>query len=315
MFGYVKPVAGELLVKEYEFYKATYCGICRSMKEHTGFFSNVTITYDSVFLALLRMAYIPDDKLGSRMRRCAAHPMKKRCMLNDNSAIEYTARAFAILTYYKLKDDLSDEKLLRRLFVSLTGPIVSAGKKRADMSALCDIVGAKLDAITELERRRVPSVDDPAVLFGELLGEIFRFGLDGDAAIVTYRIGYFLGQFIYAADAAEDYERDKKSGAYNPYLLMYGENMSADDRMTIKRALNCYIMSIAEALDFVPFGNKITIEHIVKNTVLLGLSDRIKFLDGADTKEQDKNNAKTLKNGNKNAENTENTEQERKTND
>ena len=30
MFGYVKPVAKELLVKEYEFYKATYCGICRS---------------------------------------------------------------------------------------------------------------------------------------------------------------------------------------------------------------------------------------------------------------------------------------------
>lgn len=300
MFGYVKPVAGELLVKEYEFYKATYCGICRSMKQHTGYFSNVTITYDSVFLALLRMAYIPDEELGSRMRRCAAHPMKKRCMLNDNSAIEFTARAFAILTYYKLKDDLSDEKLLRKMFVSLTRPIVSHGKKRAEMSALCDIVGAKLDAITELERQRVPSVDDPAVLFGELLGEIFRFGLEGDDATVTYRIGYFLGQFIYAADAAEDYEKDKKSGSYNPYLLMYGDSMTADDRMTIKRALNCYIMSIAEALDFVPFGNKITIEHIIKNTVLLGLSDRIKFLDGADTNVP-KDNTK---------ENTENTEQD-----
>ena len=33
MFGYVKPVVSELLVKEHEFYKATYCGICRSMKK------------------------------------------------------------------------------------------------------------------------------------------------------------------------------------------------------------------------------------------------------------------------------------------
>ena len=38
MFGYVKPVVGELLVKEHEFYKATYCGICRAMKKHTGLF-------------------------------------------------------------------------------------------------------------------------------------------------------------------------------------------------------------------------------------------------------------------------------------
>ena len=65
MFGYVKPVVKELLVKEHEFYKATYCGICRSMKKHTGGLSIATITYDSVFLALVRMAYIPDAELGS----------------------------------------------------------------------------------------------------------------------------------------------------------------------------------------------------------------------------------------------------------
>ena len=101
MFGYVKPDIKELLVKEHEFYKSTYCGICRSMKKHTGGLSPITITYDSVFLALVRMAYIPDPELSSSMRRCIAHPAKKKCMLNDNSAIEYTARAFAILSYYK----------------------------------------------------------------------------------------------------------------------------------------------------------------------------------------------------------------------
>ena len=80
MFGYVKPVRGELLVKEEEFYRATYCGICRSMKKHTGALSNVTLSYDSVFLALVRMLYIPDSDFGVEMRRCIAHPMKKRGM-------------------------------------------------------------------------------------------------------------------------------------------------------------------------------------------------------------------------------------------
>lgn len=290
MFGYVKPVPKELLVKEYEFYKATYCGICRSMKKHTGFLSNMTLTYDSVFLALLRMAYIPDGELGSRMRRCAAHPLKRRCMLNDNSAIEYTARAFAILTYYKLKDDLSDERFMKKLFVSLTRPVVAHGRKKAKMTELAEIVRDKLASITEMEKARVPSVDDPATAFGELLGEIFRFGLEGEGAVVTYQIGLHLGRFIYAADAAEDYERDRKSGSYNPYVITYGgAPLTDENKMTVKRALNFDIMKLGEALDFVPFGNKITIENIIRNTVFLGLADRIKFLDGTEEKERKSN--------------------------
>ena len=55
MFGYVKPDKAELLVKEYEFYRATYCGVCRAMKKYTGVLSNVGLSYDSVALALVRM--------------------------------------------------------------------------------------------------------------------------------------------------------------------------------------------------------------------------------------------------------------------
>ena len=98
-----------MLVREHEFYKATYCGICRAMKKHTGALSNVTLSYDSVFLALVRMLYIPDSDFVAEQKRCIAHPLKKRPMLKENAAIEYTARAFAILTYYKMRDDISDE--------------------------------------------------------------------------------------------------------------------------------------------------------------------------------------------------------------
>ena len=151
MFGYVKPDVKELLVKEYEFYKSTYCGICRSMKKHTGALSTVTITYDSVFLALVRMAYMPDSDLGSSMRRCVVHPLKKRCMLTDNSAIEYTARAFAILSYYKMQDDLSDEGLGKRMLVSLTKPVFSSAKKKADMTELAKIAKDRLSKISVIE--------------------------------------------------------------------------------------------------------------------------------------------------------------------
>ena len=286
MFGYVKPDIKELLVKEHEFYKSTYCGICRSMKKHTGGLSIATITYDSVFLALVRMAYIPDSELGSSMRRCIAHPMKKRCMLNDNSAIEYTARAFAILSYYKMKDDLSDEGLAKRMLVSATRPILSSAKKRADLTELADIVKDRLDKISEIEREGRPSIDAPAELFGELLGEIFAFGLSGSDRLVTYECGFHLGKFILLADAIEDYDSDLKSGKYNPFVIGYGgAKLTRENKQNVKTALLIECKKLESAINLIPFENKITVENIVRNIIYLGLTKRIEFLDKDDTEE------------------------------
>ncbi len=280
MFGYVKPVIKELLVKEHEFYKATYCGICRSMKKHTGGLSIATITYDSVFLALVRMAYIPDDELSSSMRRCIAHPMKKKCMLNDNSAIEYTARAFAILSYYKMQDDLHDEGLAKRMLVSVTRPVLASAKKLASLEPLADIVKDRLDKISEIERERIPGIDAPAELFGELLGEIFAWGLSDSERLVTYECGYRLGKFVYLADAIDDYDSDRKTGKYNPYVIAYdGAELTTENKQNVKSALLMECKKLEAAVNLIPFGNKITIENIVRNIIYLGLVDRIKFLD------------------------------------
>ena len=280
MFGYVKPVVGELLVKEHEFYKATYCGICRSMKKHTGFLSTATITYDSVFLALVRMAYIPDDALKVGKGRCIAHPIKSRHILEDNPAIEYTARAFAVLSYYKMMDDLDDERLMRRMAVGMARPILSGAKRRAGESELERIAKEKLDAIGELERAGTPSVDEPAGLFGELLGEMFAAGLEGADRRVCYEIGLHLGRFIYAADAAEDYDDDRRLGRYNPYVLSYGgADLTDANRETIKCALLLEAKRLESAINLVPFGNKVTVENIVRNIIYEGLPKRIEFLD------------------------------------
>ena len=280
MFGYVKPVVSEMLVKEHEFYKATYCGICRSMKKHTGTLSNVTLSYDSVFLALIRMLYIPDGDFGAEQRRCIAHPMKKRPMLRENDAIEYTARAFAVLTYYKIKDDISDEHGIKRIGVSAVRPIVSSANKKSCLSALEAVVRDRLERISALEAEACQSVDEPAGLFGELLGEIFSYGLPEKEKIVPYQCGYHLGKFIYAADAAEDYEKDRANGSYNPYVLFYGgKPLTDENRQTIKCALLLECKQIEAAVNLLPFGTRATIENIINNIIYLGLVKRIEFLD------------------------------------
>lgn len=281
MFGYVKPVVAEMLVREHEFYKATYCGICRAMKKHTGVLSNVTLSYDSVFLALVRMLYIPDGDFAAEQKRCIAHPMKKRPMLKENSAIEYTARAFAVLTYYKLKDDLQDESGLKRLGVTAVRPIVAVANGKAALGELAKTVADRLDKITVLEKEKCESIDAPASLFGELLGEIFACGLPEKERLVPYEVGYHLGRFIYAADAAEDYEKDRQSGSYNPYVLLYGgKDLTAENRQNIKCGLLLECKKIEAAVNLLPFGNRATIEDIINNIIYLGLVKRIEFLDG-----------------------------------
>ncbi len=280
MFGYIKPVKAELLVKEYEFYKATYCGICRAMKKHTGALSNVTLTYDSVFLALVRMLYVEDSDIATHEKRCVAHPMKKRPMLKENEAISYTAKAFAILTYYKMADDLSDEHGMKKIATGLVRPVVKRAKKRAKLPELSEVVGSKLSEITELERAGCDSVDKPATLFGELLGELFAYGLSEKERLVPYTLGYHVGRFIYAADAAEDYAEDAEEGKYNPYVILYGgKPLTDENKQTVKTALLLECRKIEEAFVLLPFGNRATVENILGNIIYLGLTKRIEFLD------------------------------------
>ena len=291
MFGYVKPVVGEMLVREHEFYKATYCGICRAMKKHTGALSNVTLSYDSVFLALVRMLYLPDSDFSAEQRRCIAHPLKKRPMLKENSALEYTARAFAVLTYYKMRDDVSDEGGLKKLGATMLSPITSSAKGRAELSDLESIVRDGLCGITALEKSGCRSVDKPAAIFGDILGEIFAFGLGEGEGIVPREVGRHLGRFIYAADAAEDYEEDRVTGKYNPFVLMYdGKPLTKENRESIICGLLLECRALEAAINLLPFGTRRTIENIISNVIYSGLVKRIEFLDrdGNDKKEKEK---------------------------
>lgn len=286
MFGYVKPVVGDLLVKEYEFYKAVYCGICRSMKKHTGALTNATLSYDSVLLALLRLLYEDDSVYKTRRRRCAANPIRKRHIMDDNPALEYTARAFAILSYHKLRDDLADEGVGKKLLLSPVSPIVKGGARRADMAELDGICEQKLSEISRLEAEGCKSVDEPASLFGELLGEIFAGGTDGEVRTVLYQIGLHLGRFIYAADAAEDYGRDVKRGRYNPYAEIYGKGgLDDSSRAAIKTGLLLECRAIQSAAEFLPTTKGATVINIVRNIIYQGLAERITFLDSPTKKE------------------------------
>ena len=86
MFGYVRAYKPELKVKEYELYRASYCGLCRSMGKCTGQCSRMTLSYDFAFLAIFRFALLGGE-LSFDKKRCLAHPFEKRAYVKDNPTL------------------------------------------------------------------------------------------------------------------------------------------------------------------------------------------------------------------------------------
>ena len=299
MFGYVKPRPSELLVKEYDFYRAAYCGVCREMKKQTGFFSSFLLSYDMVFLALVRMLDT-NRAVGCRRRRCVAHPLRRRPCLQENEGLCYAARVSAVLIAEKLRDDRRDGSLFTRLGASLLLLFVfrRAGK-RARLSFLSEQIGRALSELDELERERVPSIDRPAAVFGDLLGLVFSEGATEEHAPLFYDVGYHLGVFIYAADAADDYRDDRKSGGYNPYVLLYPpEGFEGGIPDEVKASLRVTLTALGEAVERLPFHADRAVESIIKNTVYCGLPDRIERLGRPHTK-NDERKARVARNGGK----------------
>ncbi len=222
MFGYVRADTGELRVREYAYYRMAYCGLCKSIKHHISPFFTLTLSYDFVFLALVRM--ILSDTAGeSTPRRCAANPFRKRPVMEDNPALSYAADASAILFYHSVRDNIADERGGKRLLYRMIGLPAKHWYKKAmrhgDYALLDTCIRTQLNALAALEASGESSPDAAAEPFGILLGALFAHGFASTDARIAESIGRHIGRYIYIADAADDVPRDAENGSYNPLLL------------------------------------------------------------------------------------------------
>ena len=279
MFGYVKVNSSELKVKEYELYRGTYCGLCRAMGKCTGQCSRMTLSYDFVFLALVRIVLEErEEEVRFEQKRCLAHPIKKRNSMVRNASLDYSAYAAALLNFHKLADDISDEKGLKKVVAVLAKPFVSGGRKKSfenGFEALDEKVREGLVRLSQLEKSECASVDEPAELFGAILGDIMSFGLDGASARIAYRLGFEVGAWIYIADALDDMRSDLEKGRYNPILKLYGGVIpDAEQLEGISIAIKNRLYGATDALDLMDFKDE-SIKNLLINLLCLGMPERI----------------------------------------
>ena len=278
MFGYVRVSKPELRVKEYELYRSTYCGLCRSMGKCTGQCSRMTLSYDFVFLALIRMSLMKDTADFGK-KSCIAHPLQKRSYMKSNPTLRYCSGAAALLNYHKVKDDLSDEKGVKKLSAVCLLPFVASARRKAikkmGLSPLDKKISEDLQRLSEIEKTRLRSVDEPAKVFGELLGDILSYGTDGNSARISHALGMSVGKWIYIADALDDWNDDAKKERYNPFILLYGKDSPDKDTLdSIRIALKNELCAAEGAVDLMSFDD-MTVKNIIENILYLGLPARI----------------------------------------
>ncbi len=218
MFGYIRPFIPELKVKDHELYKAVYCGLCKSMGKTTRPISRLTLSYDFVFAAIFRMAL---NESGFEIKKgiCLLNPFKKRPIMQSNDELEYCSAVCALLNYYSMLDKKKDSGFSNKLKASLAMPILKMMKKRAKgLGDVEDAIKKSLDDLDRIEKNNLPSPDAAAQTFGELTAYVLSRSMVGEKYEIAYHAGLCLGRFIYLADAADDYGKDKRSGDYNPFV-------------------------------------------------------------------------------------------------
>ena len=131
MFGYVKALTPELRVKEFELYRSVYCGLCHHIKMRSPFMT-FSLSYDFVLPALFSLAFTDVESISFKKKRCLAHPMKKRKVIDGGENMQAVADASILLVYYKLLDDKTDkdEKFGKKISSSLALPFAARARKK-----------------------------------------------------------------------------------------------------------------------------------------------------------------------------------------
>ena len=260
MIGYLIASASSLTEEERIRYKATYCGLCRTLKDRHGQISRLTLNYDMTFLILLLQSlYEPEEKSG--VETCIAHPREKREWWRSEIS-DYAADMNVALAYLNRLDDWRDDGSV--LALAESGILKKAYQETAEKyPRQCAAMEQSIMELSYLEKNGIEDPDAAAATFGHLLGSVFVWREDRWQEPL-YRLGDNLGRFIYLLDAAVDLEKDAYKDSYNPFRKYYG----LDNEERFRDILKIFLADAIIQFDFLPLVKDV---GLMKNILCSGL--------------------------------------------
>ena len=267
MFGYVRINKMDLTFREFDVYKGYYCGLCKYLKQNHGEISRLSLNYDITFLILLLTSvYRPKSTITQEV--CIANPIKKKARI-VNEVTEYAASMNVLLTYYKLEDNLHDDKGIKDILAyhMYKGKLKKAYEKYPEKA---DYIKNQLLLLQNLEESNSTDIDAVSNTFGNLMGEIFAYKNDKYEHDLRI-IGFNIGKYIYILDAYEDLDKDIKKGRYNPFIEY--ANKKEELRKRVDKLISISLGHLAQSIDNLHIKFNI---NIIENIIYSGVYLRYK---------------------------------------
>lgn len=272
MFGYVRPFKPEMKVRDFESFRAMYCGLCHTLKARYGFGSRMLLSYDMCFMALL-MSGVTSCGIKTCQKRCIVSPFRKRACVHENLALDFAADCSVILSYWKLRDSAQDERGMKSLRARLVAGFLKRKyqKASAELPDFATAVEQGIRQLDSLERANTPSLDRAADAFAAMMREAAAGLQDEKIRRPMEQLLYHVGRWVYITDAWDDLQDDLKSGSYNAIIARFEVETPeglAEAKEAVRLTLLQSAQTAAAASELLDLGRS---EPVVKNILYMGL--------------------------------------------
>lgn len=257
MYGYLKITANvPKNVKKY--FKYSYCSLCKSLQKHYGMLGSLTLSYDVTILSLL---LIKEEFFGSYEK---IHCIGGKTPSQNDETFRKLASLNIFLVREKLKDNLQDEKKLKNILLMKFFNRTIKKAENLDTS-LSEIVRKEFEKFYKFEKENL-SIEQLCELFANLMLEISKnFNMNKKYNDIIVNIS----RWLYYIDALDDYEKDCKTGEFNP--LKYYINCNKITENEIIALIELYkkvFISNHEILNK-NYSNEVVLRHILYNCIPL----------------------------------------------
>lgn len=218
MFGYVRPLKAELLMREYMRYRSVYCGLCHQIGQDYGQLPRLAVNYDLTMLSLLLLA-LTKDQPPEKTTGCVLNPLVRKNWVQGGAVLENCAALTVLLAWHKAGDQIQDEHPVagRLSRLAFRQAWKKAGRRFPQYE---QIIRTQMRVLQEAQQKE----PDPAAakIFGVMLQQLVdqAAGLviePGPVREALGLLGFDLGCWIFLIDAIDDWQDDCDNKIWNPF--------------------------------------------------------------------------------------------------
>lgn len=137
---------------------------------------------------------------------------------------KFVSAVSVILTYYKLKDDITDSNIFKKLISSVMLHLLSHGynKAKRDYPELSNLVERYSNDQACIQKDPACSIDISSSPTATMMSCIMKMlSTNIKTRRVLSEFGYYLGRWIYLIDACDDIKQDIENNNFNPFKSIF----------------------------------------------------------------------------------------------